>query len=161
MNGGTLKTQSLQETLRSQNIEKLSELGLVVLMCALVSRILRHLTEVGDPNLDITSEQTAEFWFSHNSIDNLLLNFTMGLPDHLRLPLGLEQPNVIFAHTLLHAMTICHHQAATSKAREDHQRDHIATESEERCLASALAIARIVRLASYTDFASVSSTHAN
>lgn len=103
------KTIYLWEAFEQSGPSNLSSFGGVVLMAALFGRNLTHLhrptPDDHDDDLD-----NGEFWKRHRDLDSVLLNTALSLPDELRLPLGLNNPNVVFMNMNIHTSTICLHQ---------------------------------------------------
>lgn len=118
-------------------------------MATLFGRNLTHLhrPEVDDNEQDLN----GKFWQRHRAIDAILLNVKLNLPDHLRIPLGIHDPNVVFLNMCLHASAICLHQAAIFKAERHRLPTNIAGESKMRCIAAASEIATIMRTVSHMD----------
>ncbi|KAA8650212.1 fungal specific transcription factor domain-containing protein [Aspergillus tanneri] len=150
--GKSASTCTLQEALYPDKIGSLSALGTVIVVSLLAGRNLAHLQQ----HITDDAHSQSEFWATHRSLDSLLLNLGLYLPERLRIPHCIEQPNAVFSHMMIHALTICLHQAAADRTRRNPQHDQQATtENETRCLSSALAITNIMRLASHTDLAAM------
>ena len=120
-------------------------------MATLFGRNLTHLHRP-DPD-DNEYDLNGKFWQRHRSIDAILLNIKLALPEHLRLPLGMHDPNVIFLNMCLHGSAICLHQAAIFKAEKHKLPPNVAGESKMRCIAAASEIASIMRTVSHMDLA--------
>jgi hypothetical protein len=88
----------------------------------------------------------------------VLSNTFMFLPDHLRLPKGLRDLNVVFLHMNIHASTICLHQAAVLTAEKNNISQSFVRQSRIRSLMAAEEIANTMRLVSHIDVSNVS-TH--
>ena len=139
---------SLPDALMATDLNALSPFGLVILTASLAGRNLIHLKH------PVPEE--------HQAINDNLIAIGFALPDRLRLPIGLENPNVVFAQMMLLALTICLHQARAANASPNNFTRQVAqeaAESSERCLTSALAITSMMRLVNHTDFSSVRSSH--
>ncbi|KAL9055208.1 MAG: hypothetical protein Q9162_003701 [Coniocarpon cinnabarinum] len=143
-----VRTITLGEALQAIDKDFSSTSG-IVLMATLFGRNLTHLhrPEPDDNEEDIN----GKFWQRHRSIDAILLNIKLTLPDHLRIPLGISDPNVIFLNMCLHASAICLHQAAIFKAEKHRLPLNVAGESKMRCIAAASEIATIMRTVSHMD----------
>lgn len=112
----------------------------------------RNLTHLHRPEPDDNEgDLNGKFWQRHRSIDAILLNIKLTLPDHLRLPLGMHDPNVVFLNMCLHASAICLHQAAIFKAEKHRLPANVAGESKMRCIAAASEISTIMRTVSHMD----------
>ncbi|KAI9932930.1 hypothetical protein MW887_009182 [Aspergillus wentii] len=127
----------------------LSPYGSNVFMASLFGRNLTHLHRP-DPQ-DNDNDLNGEFWKRHRSYDNILLNFALSLPNHLRLPAGIADPNVIFCNMSIHTSTICLHQAAIFKAEKNKMPSQIVTESKRRCIVAADQISSIMKIISHLD----------
>lgn len=146
---------SLADALEPKNIELLSSLGAIVLTAFLAGRNLNHLKQrvkIGRPR-----NKEDDFWRGHQELDLMLSEILLNLPDRLRLPFGIDSPNVVFVNMNLQALTICLHQTAVIKAsRSSVLRSQFGEESEVRCVAAALAIKNTMRMVSHTDLSAVS-----
>jgi len=127
-------------------------------MACLFGRNLTHLhrptSEDRDDDLD------GEFWKRHRAMEAILSNTSLALPDHLRLPAGLPNPNVVFMNMNIHTSAICLHQAAIFKADKYRLPTNIGSESRVRCVTAAAEIARIMRMISHCDLSIVRPPHA-
>ncbi|ORX96163.1 hypothetical protein BCR34DRAFT_669301 [Clohesyomyces aquaticus] len=151
-NNKASKTTRLNEALKPESIESLSELGAVVVLSLLIGHSLHHFKHQDDSyREEDTDDLTETFWRSHHEVDNSLVHFELYLPERLRLPMGLERPNLFFVHMMSHTLTICIHQVAASQAERDGHIASVKSESEDRCVASALAVSRIMKMGSHTD----------
>lgn len=147
-------TQSLAEALDPSGACKLSPFAGVVLMACLFGRNLIHLHRPDDDDRD--HDLNGEFWKRHRQMDNILLNTSLSLPSHLKLPNGLSNPNIVFTNMNIHTSTICLHQAAIYKADKNRLPPSISQESKVRCITAANEIASIMRMVSHMDLSSVS-----
>ena len=148
------KTMSLNEALIPDGAPNLSGYGGVILMACLFGRNLTHLhrPELNDADDDLN----GEFWKRHRNMDNILLNTALAIPDSLRLPSGLNDPNIVFLNMCIHTSTICLHQAAIFKADKNRMPARISAESKVRCITAAAEIASIMRQISHLDLSAVS-----
>ena len=80
----------------------------------------------------------------------------MFLPEHLRMPLGSRDPNVVFLNVTIHAAVICVHQAAILNAEQNNLGTDILRSSTNRCFSAAEEVVNIMKLASHVDSANVS-----
>ncbi|KAK8050033.1 hypothetical protein PG994_011763 [Apiospora phragmitis] len=143
------KTSTLSESMTPTGAAKLQPFSSVVLMACLFGRNLVHLHRP-DAN-DREHDHNGEFWKRHRNMDNILLNTSLCLPNSLKLPTGLSNPNVIFTNMNIHTSTICLHQAAIFKADKYKLSSSISTESKMRCITAANEIASIMRMVSHMD----------
>ncbi|KAK5651768.1 hypothetical protein OQA88_11730 [Cercophora sp. LCS_1] len=147
------QTPPLSESMTPAGAGKLSSFGGVVLMACLFGRNLVHLhrPDVDDRDHDLN----GEFWKRHRSMDNILLNTSLCLPLHLKLPNGLGNSNIVFMNMCIHTSTICLHQAAIFKADKNRLPASVSSESKVRCITAANEIASIMRMISHLDLAAM------
>lgn len=148
------KTQTLEEALQSSGASSLSSYSGVVLMACLFGRNLIHLHRPDTDDKD--NDLNGEFWKRHRHMDNILLNTSLNLPNHLKLPSGLSSPNIVFTNMNIHTSTICLHQAAIYKADKNKLPATVSKESKLRCITAANEIASIMRMISHLDLSGVS-----
>ncbi len=148
------RTLPLGGVMTSDGASTLSPFGGVVLMACIFGRNLTHLHRPDGEDND--HDLNGEFWKRHRSLDNILLNTSLSLPQQLRLPAGISDSNIIFVNMNIHASTICLHQAAVFKADKHHMSPQISSESKRRCIIAADQIANIMRLISHIDLSTVS-----
>ncbi|KAM0274405.1 hypothetical protein ACHAQH_007874 [Verticillium albo-atrum] len=147
------QTQSLQDSMSPAGASKLSSFGGIVLMACLFGRNLIHLhrPDIDDRDNDLN----GEFWKRHRTMDNIILNTSLCLPPHIKLPLGLGNPNIVFTNMSIHTSTICLHQAAIFKADKNKLPASVSAESKVRCITAANEIASIMRMISHMDLSSM------
>lgn len=153
ISGKPEQTMTLSEVMAGEGIQSLSPLAGVVMMACLFGRNLMHLHRP-DPQ-DKEHDLNGEFWKRHRAYDNILLNISLSLPSHLRLPNGIGDPNTVFCNMSIHTSTICLHQAAIFKAEKNRIQNQIAAESKRRCIIAADQIASIMKMVSHTDLSVV------
>lgn len=144
------ETSSLDTVINLQGAAAaLSPFGGVVLIAHFFGCNLIHLQrpEPDDREHDIQ----GEFWKRHRSMDNTLLNTSLNLPLHLRLPAGVRDPNTVFLNMNIHTSTICLHQAAIFKAEKNDMPISLIEQSNTRCLLAASEITSIMRLINHLD----------
>ena len=149
------KTSTLGDSMTPSGAAKLQPFSSVVLMACLFGRNLIHLHRP-DAN-DRDHDHNGEFWKRHRNMDNILLNTSLCLPNSLKLPTGLSNPNIIFTNMNIHTSTICLHQAAIFKADKYKLPSSVSSESKVRCITAANEIASIMRMVSHMDLSVVSS----
>ncbi|KAL3961699.1 hypothetical protein ACCO45_003222 [Purpureocillium lilacinum] len=147
------QTQTLAECTGPNGAGKLSSFGGIVLMACLFGRNLVHLHRPDDDDLD--HDLNGPFWKRHRQMDNILLNTSLCLPAHLKLPGGLNNPNVVFTNMSIHTSTICLHQAAIFKAEKNKLAASVSSESKVRCITAANEIASIMRTISHMDLSAM------
>ena len=150
------RTLSLADSMTPTGASKLSAFGSIVLMACLFGRNLVHLHRPDSDNRD--NDLNGEFWKRHRQMDNILLNTSLSMPAHLKLPMTGISPsaNIVFANMNIHTSTICLHQAAIFKADKNHLPASISAESKHRCITAASEIASIMRMISHMDLSAVS-----
>lgn len=148
------QTLSLQDATGPRGASKLSPFGAVVLLASLFGRNLIHLHRPDADDLD--NDLNGPFWKRHRHLDNIILNTSLCLPQHLKLPEGIANPNIVFTNMAIHTSTICLHQAAIFKAEKNKLPASVGAESKVRCITAANEITSIMRTVSHMDLASVS-----
>ncbi|KKA30434.1 hypothetical protein TD95_005218 [Thielaviopsis punctulata] len=144
---------TLKDATTPAGIAKLSAFGGVVLLASLFGRNLIHLHRP-DPD-DRDHDLNGEFWKRHRQLDNILLNTSLCLPAHLKLPTGLMTPNIIFTNMSIHTSTICLHQAAIFKAEAHNMASTISTDGKIRCITAANEVASTMRMIAHMDLSSM------
>lgn len=152
-----MSTGTLEQILRADGVVNLESMGGIVLTSAMFGRNLLHLHRPTAEDND--SDINGGFWNRHRQIEQILLQTSLSLPDHLRLPNGLGDPNAVFASMCLHTSAICLHQAAIFKADKYHLPVSVGNESKIRCVTAAAEIASIMRMISHMDLSAVSAVH--
>ncbi|KAI6713424.1 fungal specific transcription factor domain-containing protein [Diplocarpon mali] len=147
------RTNSLRESMSPSGASKLSSFGSVVLMACLFGRNLIHLHRPDSDGRD--GDINGAFWKRHRNIDNILLNTSLSMPSHLKLPNGIADPNIVFTNMNIHTSTICLHQAAIYKADKNHLPSSISAESKVRCITAANEISNVMRMVSHMDLSSM------
>ena len=133
----------------SHGATSLSAFAGVIFVTHLFGRNLSHLHR---PTGNEAEENLqGEFWKRHRLLDNLLLNTSLSLPPHLRLPAGVREANTVFLNMSLHTSTICLHQAAIFKAEKNNLPASLIDQSHNRCLLAATEITTVMRLISHLD----------
>lgn len=146
-------SQTLTEAMSPQGASKLSPFAGIVLMASLFGRNILHLHRSDADNRD--NDLNGEFWKRHRSMDNILLNTSLCLPFHLRLPHGMANPNVVFLNMSIHASVICLHQAAILKAEKHGLPDSVVLGSKARAITSANEITSMMRTISHMDLSTM------
>ncbi|KAF1831864.1 binuclear zinc transcription factor [Decorospora gaudefroyi] len=148
-----MPTGSLDQVLNANGAANLQALGAVALTAAMFGRNLLHLHRPGPDDND--EDINGGFWNRHRQTDQILLQTSLSLPDHLRLPSGLADPNVAFVNMCIHTSAICLHQAAIFKADKYRLPASVCNESKIRCVTAAAEIASIMKMVSHMDLASM------
>lgn len=151
-----MSTVSLERAMQPNGVANLQPSGGIVLTAAMFGRNLLHLHRPGPDDRD--DDINGGYWSRHRDIEQLLLQTSLGLPDHMRLPSGLSDPNVVFTNMCIHTSAICLHQAAIFKADKHRLPINIANESKIRCVTAAAEIASLMRMISHMDLSAVSSS---
>ncbi|KAF2428907.1 hypothetical protein EJ08DRAFT_591817, partial [Tothia fuscella] len=153
INGKPEQTFSLEHALKPSGASKLSSISGVILLSCMFGRNLTHLHRPTPDDAD--SDLNGEFWRRHRRIEGILSHTGLSLPDHLRLPAGLPDPNVVFLNMAIHTSAICLHQAAIFKADKHKLHANVGSESRVRCVTAAAEIARIMRMLSTLDLSTM------
>ncbi|EGE83891.2 C6 transcription factor Prf [Blastomyces dermatitidis ATCC 18188] len=149
VNSTMQRTYTLSSVMAGENISTLSALAGLVLIACIFGRNLHHLHRVAlDDN---ARDLNGGFWKRHRALDNIILNTSLALPSHLRLPEGINDSSVLFLNLCIHSSTICLHQAAIFKAEKNDMPSQIAAEGKRRSIVAADQITSIMKMASHTD----------
>ncbi|KAF2691293.1 hypothetical protein K458DRAFT_69880 [Lentithecium fluviatile CBS 122367] len=148
-----MPTGSLDQAMTPNGVSSLQSFGGIVLTATLFGRNLLHLHRPGPDDRD--DDLDGGFWTRHRNIEGILLQTSLGLPDHLRLPSGLSDPNTIFMNMNIHTSVICLHQAAIFKADKYRLPVNVSNESKIRCVTAAAEIASLMRMISHLDLATM------
>jgi hypothetical protein len=157
VNCKTEQTLPLSDVLSGEGTSTLSSFAGVVLLACLFGRNLHHLHRASANDRD--HDLNGEFWKRHRHLDNILLNTSLSLPSHLRLPEGINDANIVFCNMCIHTSTICLHQAAIFKAEKNSMPSQIAAEGKRRCIIAADQITNIMKMICHMDLTIVSLQH--
>ena len=146
---------SLTDAMTADGASSLSSFAGVILMACIFGRTLTHLHRADD-NDHPEDLNRGEFWRRHRHMDKILLNTSMFLPEHLRVPAGVKDANVVFLNMNLHTAKICLHQAAISKAEKHDLGAALIRHSSEQCVSAADETISIMRMISHIDLTNVS-----
>ena len=149
-------TLSLSDSFSASGTSKISPFAGIAVMACLFGKNLTHLHRPTADDRD--DDLDGEFWRRHRNMDIILLNVTLSLPEHLKLPHGLSNPNNIFTNMNIHTSTICLHQAALYKAAKNNLPASVSAESKMRCISAANEITGIMRMISHLDLSIVRSS---
>ena len=147
-------TTQLNDVLNGQGTESISSFSGVILLSTLYGRNLTHLHRPNDNDAD--HDLNGEFWKRHRNLDNILLNISLAMPNALRLPGAINDPNSVFCNMNVHTATICLHQAAIFKADKNQLPAQISAESKRRCIVAADQVTNIMKMISHIDLSLVS-----
>ena len=142
-------TQSLAACMTSQGAMSISSFGGVVFMAHFFGKNLHHLHRPGPD--DREHDVQGDFWKRHRNLDNVLLQRSLALPPHLRLPFAVRDGNAIFINMAIHTSTICLHQAAIFKAEKHGLPQSLIEQSQTRCTLAATEITNTLKLISHID----------
>jgi hypothetical protein len=146
-------TSQLAEVLNGQGTENISSFSGVILLSTLYGRNLTHLHRPSEDDAD--HDLNGKFWKRHRQLDNILLNISLVMPQALRLPGAIQDPNAIFCNMNVHTATICLHQAAIFKADKNQLPAQISAESKRRCIVAADQVTNIMKMISHIDLSLV------
>lgn len=148
-----MPTSTFEEALQPGGAAKLESFAGVVLTAVFFGRNLLHLHRPGLEDRD--NDLNGGFWTRHHELENTLLSTSLGLPEALRLPTGISDPNVIFLNMCLHTSAICLHQAAIFKADKHRLPVTVSNESKIRCVTAAAEITTLMRAVSHQDLSAM------
>lgn len=148
-----MSTHSLEHTMTPAGVGLMTSFGGVVIMAAMFGRNLTHLHRPTAEDRD--DDLNGDFWKRHRMLDGILLNTSLGLPDHLRMPNALTDSNAVFMNMSIHTSIICLHQAAIFKADKHRLPITVSNESKVRCVTAAAEIANLMRMISHYDLSAV------
>ncbi|KAH6615367.1 binuclear zinc transcription factor [Boeremia exigua] len=148
-----MATGSLDQACNPMGATKLESMGGIVLTAAMFGRNLLHLHRPTAEDND--SDLNGAFWTRHRQLEQILLQTSLHLPDHMRLPGGRDDPNVVFTNMCIHTSTICLHQASIFKADKYQLPASVGNESKVRCVTAAAEIASIMRTISHMDLSAM------
>ncbi|KAB8206033.1 fungal-specific transcription factor domain-containing protein [Aspergillus parasiticus] len=142
--GESEPTAPLSDVLDGERLSTLSPFASIAFVSCIFGRITNHLRLPQSQDDDDYS--TGGFWQRHRSCDEILLHFALTMPTHLRLPIGIGDPNIIFCNIALHTAVICLHQAAIFKAEWNNITEYPIVESRLRCSAAAHQILEVIKM---------------
>ncbi|KJK61915.1 specific transcription factor domain protein [Aspergillus parasiticus SU-1] len=142
--GESEPTAPLSDVLDGEGLSTLSPFASIAFVSCIFGRITNHLRLPQSQDDDDYS--TGGFWQRHRSCDEILLHFALTMPTHLRLPIGIGDPNIIFCNIALHTAVICLHQAAIFKAEWNNITEYPIVESRLRCSAAAHQILEVIKM---------------
>ncbi|KAF7944121.1 hypothetical protein EAE96_010530 [Botrytis aclada] len=147
---------SLAAALTPEGASTISSFAGVILSACLFGRSAQHMLKSG-PGEGASDLANGSFWKNHRKLDNILSSTFMFLPDHLRLPAGVRDPNIVFFHMNVHCSTICLHQGAVMTAERENISQSVINQSESRSLMAAEEITNLMRLISHLDASKMNS----
>jgi hypothetical protein len=153
--GDPVESVTLTAAFESEGSVRLSSIAAVQVLSCLFGRNMNHIFRPVSEERD--KNPNGEFWNRHMNMDNILSTIALMLPDELRLPAGISDPNVIFLNLGLHTAAICIHQAAISRDDDSNLSSRTKSGSRARCLTAATEVTSIMRQISHLDFSSVRS----
>ena len=151
------ETTMLSESMQPEHASKLSGYAGRILLTCLYGRNVVHLRRTTQDGLD--ADLNGEFWMRHRQLDNILKSTALALPEALRVPTGLPDPNVITINIYLHVAIISLHLGAIVVADNNHMPGAVSAESKGRCTIAAAEIASIARQISHLRVPAVSRMH--
>ena len=146
-------TQSLIACMTPQGANSISSFAGVVFIAHFFGKNLHHLHRPGPDERE--DDLQGEFWKRHRNLDNILLQKSLSLPPHLRLPSAIRDCSAIFINMAIHTSTITLHQAAIFKAEKNDLPASLIEQSQTRCTLAATEITNILKLISHLDTDSV------
>ncbi|GMF69882.1 unnamed protein product [Aspergillus oryzae] len=152
--GESEPTVPLSDVLDGEGLSTLSPSASIAFVSCIFGRITNHLRLPQSQDDDDYS--TGGFWQRHRSCDEILLHFALTMPTHLRLPIGIGDPNIIFCNIALHTAVICLHQAAIFKAEWNNITEYPIVQSRLRCSAAAHQILEVIKMVGPVNMGKVS-----
>lgn len=143
----------MTDLLEGRGISTLSTFGSMALIATLFGQILSQ-TSRPDPNDDV-NDLNSRYWQRHKSLDNILLDVALAMPNCLHLPVGLPDPNSVLCNMVIYTSVICLHQAAIFRAEKSNIPEQVVNKSKLRCTAAADQILNIMRTISHVDLSTV------
>lgn len=153
LRGEPADTMFLSDAMQPGGIPRLSSFAGVIVMASIFGRNLGHVHRPGPE--DQAGDLNGPFWKRHRALDKMLSDISLGLPDHLRIPSGLPDSNVVFLNMSIHTSTIGLHQAAISKAEKHRLPANVRRDSRIRCITAAAATTSVMKAISHLDLGSV------
>ena len=150
------KTHQLREAIPRDQVASLSAFAGVVYTTHFFGMNHTHLHRAEHD--DEEENLQGKFWKRHSHFDNILSNFCLALPSHLRLPHGVKNSNIVFLNFSIYTSIICLHQAAIFKSELNKLPNSVIDRCRSRCLLAASEIADIMRMTSHLDIGVVSLT---
>lgn len=149
-----MKTPTLEEVYSGSGIANLSAFAGVVVTASFLGKNVALVNDAGpSPG---AQRLDGEIWRKHRALDKAILDFSMSLPNSLRLPGGMSNANVILLNVTLLAATIGLHKSAVIRAEVNGVLASYSNQSKMRCIVAAQEIASIMRLLSHRDFRTAS-----
>ena len=137
-------------------VAELSSMGSVAVLTCVLGRVFLHQRRPKQSDDVSGLAGDSEFWTRHYRMSEILRQVGTHLPDRLRLPNSLVDPNVVFMSMALHTSTVCLHQVAIQQADRHSLPTNIGYELRVRYLSTAAEIATIMRMLSHLDLSNVS-----
>jgi hypothetical protein len=145
----------LKDALTPTGVSKISLFGGCILSACLFGHNFAHIHQSG-PEDHPEDFANGEFWRRHRTMDNVLSNTFLFLPDNLRLPGGVRDMRTVFLHLNLHTAAICLHQTAIVTAERNNLDPNFIKNVRSRSYVAAEEIVNIVKLVSHVDASKVS-----
>lgn len=145
---------SLAEALTPAGVSRISIFGSYILSACLFGHNFAHIHQTSPEDCP-DDFANGEFWKRHRTMDNVLSNTFLFLPDNLRLPGGIRDMRIAFLHMSLHTAAICLHQTAMVTAERNKLNLNFIKHFRSRILIAAEEIANIMRLVSHVDVSNV------
>ncbi|BCS27953.1 Zn(II)2Cys6 transcription factor [Aspergillus puulaauensis] len=147
------RTLPVTDLLEGRGISTLSTFGSMAFIATLFGQILSQ-TSRPDPNDDV-NDLNSGYWQRHKSLDNILLDVALAMPNCLHLPVGLPDPNSVLCNMVLNTSVICLHQAAICRAEKSKILEQVVNKSKMRCTAAADQVLNIMRTISHVDLSTM------
>jgi hypothetical protein len=146
---------SLSDALTPSGVSRISIFGGFILSACLFGHNFVHINQSG-PEDHPEDFENGEFWKRHRTMDNVLSNTFLFLPDNLRLPIAVRDMRTVFLHMNLHTAAICLHQTAIVTADRNGLDPIFIRNVRARSYMAAEEIVNIMKLVSHVDASNVS-----
>lgn len=155
MEGEQKPTQTLAHALDNGLNQDASPFAATVLTACIMGRIMDHCSHLKDLGTDTTFNY-ENLVHEQKTLDNIITNTFLSLPEHLRFLTARQGPIVAFLNMCLHAASICLHSAAIDRSAQCVQDTGGTSISQRRCRNGAEGILLIMRISAHLDPAQVS-----
>ncbi|KAI5819766.1 C6 transcription factor Prf [Pyronema omphalodes] len=149
--GRKVRGLSLKEAMTPEGAGLVGPFAGVCLLANIFGRNLTHIHRPEDGDTEGKDDLNSGFWKRHRYLDNVLCNLQLSIPPALRLPQGIEDPNVVFMNMNMQTSIICLHQAALYRSEKHRLPASVTADSKCRCLSAAMAITSIMKTVCHQD----------
>ncbi|KAK9463551.1 uncharacterized protein V1516DRAFT_645005 [Lipomyces oligophaga] len=133
---------------RNKFPQSLSPFAAKILIIVIIARIHKHLHR-GERAAAKSAQQPPEFYERFHSLDNLIHQIVLKLPDRLKRSFGAISPEIAQLHMTIHASVICLHQATVLRSWNDSSKVNELESSKQRCMQASSEMAEVMRQCSH------------